>query len=93
MYLSKEEVQLAIDRMPPKVENTHSIDPRTLIKRVLRKPAIYILFVFSVHGALLEAFAFQVRPLSRSSILPVYKQPFLPPAVLASLFHHFAPVR
>lgn len=62
VYLSKEEVALAIKRMPSKTSNTHSINPRTLLRRVFRQPAVYILTMFSIHCALLEAFAFQVSP-------------------------------
>ncbi|EMD88042.1 hypothetical protein COCHEDRAFT_1197130 [Bipolaris maydis C5] len=58
-YLSEEEKQFATSRLPPKKVNTHSINPKSLIKRVLGKPHIYILTWFAVTSGMLEAFAFQ----------------------------------
>ena len=58
-YLSKDELQLAKDRLPPKVDNTHDISPRSLARRVLTQPAVYILTMFAMHCGALEAFAFQ----------------------------------
>lgn len=58
-YLSEEEKQFAASRLPPKKANTHSINPKSLMKRVLGTPHIYILTWFAVTSGMLEAFAFQ----------------------------------
>ncbi|OAL05285.1 MFS general substrate transporter [Phaeosphaeriaceae sp. SRC1lsM3a] len=58
-YLSAEEKRFAISRLPPKKEQSHSIEFRSLVRRVLASPAIFILTAFSVVSAMLEAFAFQ----------------------------------
>jgi MFS transporter, ACS family, pantothenate transporter len=39
-YLSKEERQLALDRLPPKGVDSHNIQPSSLMKRVLGKPIL-----------------------------------------------------
>ncbi|KAH7072186.1 pantothenate transporter liz1 [Paraphoma chrysanthemicola] len=59
MYLTAEEKQLARDRVPPKVADTHNIEIRSLLRRLLKSPTIYVLVAFSVICAMLEAFAFQ----------------------------------
>ncbi|KAI1669717.1 MFS general substrate transporter [Pyrenophora tritici-repentis] len=58
-YLSKQEVQFAMSRLPPKKADTHNIEFKSLAKRLLATPTIYILTGFSVVSAMLEAFAFQ----------------------------------
>ncbi|KAH0378667.1 MFS general substrate transporter, partial [Aureobasidium melanogenum] len=58
-YLTKEEIQLAHDRLGPRKENSHSIHWKTLIPRVLKTPHIYLLAALSVISGMLEAFAFQ----------------------------------
>lgn len=58
-YLTEKEKQLALDRLPPKRADGHNIEFRSLAKRLLKSPAIYILTTFSVVSAMLEAFAFQ----------------------------------
>ncbi|KAH0367115.1 MFS general substrate transporter, partial [Aureobasidium melanogenum] len=58
-YLSKQEIQLAQDRLGPRKGNNHSIHWKTLIPRVLKTPHIYLMASLSVISAMLEAFAFQ----------------------------------
>ncbi|THZ26205.1 pantothenate transporter-like protein [Aureobasidium pullulans] len=58
-YLSREEVQLAVERLPVKKLDSHDIHWRTLLPKVLKSPYIYILAGLSVVGGMLEAFAFQ----------------------------------
>ncbi|RMZ69287.1 transmembrane transporter Liz1p [Pyrenophora seminiperda CCB06] len=58
-YLSQEEVQFAMSRLPPKKADTHNIAFKSLAKRLLTTPTIYILTGFSIISAMLEAFAFQ----------------------------------
>jgi ACS family pantothenate transporter-like MFS transporter len=58
-YLTKEEIQVAHDRLGPRKENSHSIHWRTLVGRVLKTPHIYLLASLSVISGMLEAFAFQ----------------------------------
>ncbi|CAN9220948.1 unnamed protein product [Alternaria alternata] len=58
-YINQQERQLAIARLPPKTANTHSIEIKSLAKRLLLTPTIYVLTAFSVICAMTEAFAFQ----------------------------------
>ncbi|KAL6163563.1 hypothetical protein ACJQWK_10101 [Exserohilum turcicum] len=58
-YLSEEEKEYAKSRLPPKKMNSHSISPKSLAKRVLTQPTIYIFTAFSISCGMLEAFAFQ----------------------------------
>ncbi|KAH6881878.1 major facilitator superfamily domain-containing protein [Alternaria rosae] len=58
-YITQAERQLAMSRLPPKTADTHNIEFKSLAKRVLLTPTIYILTTFSVVCAMLEAFAFQ----------------------------------
>jgi ACS family pantothenate transporter-like MFS transporter len=41
-YLSKEEIQLAIDRVPPKRRDGHRIEIHSLAKRLLKTPDLYV---------------------------------------------------
>jgi ACS family pantothenate transporter-like MFS transporter len=59
MYLSKQEIQLARERLPLKKPDSHSIEWRSLLRRVLRSPHVYLLTSLSVVSGMLEAFAFQ----------------------------------
>jgi ACS family pantothenate transporter-like MFS transporter len=54
-----EERKLALERLPPKKKDAHNIDPRSLAKRLLKSPTIYVLTSLSLVSAMLEAFAFQ----------------------------------
>jgi ACS family pantothenate transporter-like MFS transporter len=58
-YLSKEEIQLALDRLPPKRDWGHDISLKSLTKRLLGKPDIYILALYSMIGCALEAIVLQ----------------------------------
>lgn len=58
-YLSKEELQLALDRLPPKRTWGHDISIKSLVKRLLAKPDIYILSLYSMIGCALEAIVLQ----------------------------------
>ncbi|KAH9865814.1 hypothetical protein J1614_009401 [Plenodomus biglobosus] len=58
-YLTPQEKQLALDRLPPKKADSHNIAFKSLLKRLLNSPTIYMLTAFSVICAMLEAFAFQ----------------------------------
>ncbi|KAH7350289.1 major facilitator superfamily domain-containing protein [Pyrenochaeta sp. MPI-SDFR-AT-0127] len=58
-YLSEQEKKLALDRLPPKKADAHNIEFKSLAKRLLMSPKIYILTSFSIICAMLEAFAFQ----------------------------------
>ena len=58
-YLSKEEIQLAIDRLPPKKNWGHDISIKSLCKRLFASPNFYILTLYSVIGCALEAIVLQ----------------------------------
>ena len=58
-YLSKEEIQLALDRLPPKRDWGHDISIKSLIKRIFAKPDVYILTLYSIIGCALEAIVLQ----------------------------------
>ncbi|KAF2823999.1 MFS general substrate transporter [Ophiobolus disseminans] len=58
-YLSKEEVQLALDRLPPKRDWGHDISLKSLVKRLVAKPELYILTAYSMIGCALEAIVLQ----------------------------------
>lgn len=58
-WLSQDERRLALDRLPPKKEDGHNINPLSLAKRVFGSPAFYILCLFSMACSALEAFCVQ----------------------------------
>jgi ACS family pantothenate transporter-like MFS transporter len=58
-YLSKEEIQLAVDRLPPKKDWGHDISLRSLAKRLFARPDVYILTFYSMIGSALEAIVLQ----------------------------------
>jgi ACS family pantothenate transporter-like MFS transporter len=58
-YLSKEEVQLALDRLPPKKDWSHDISLKSLAKRLFASPDLYILTAYSIIGCALEAITLQ----------------------------------
>ncbi|KAH8898438.1 major facilitator superfamily transporter [Thozetella sp. PMI_491] len=58
-YLSQSERQLALDRLPPKREDGHNINPWSLLKRTVQSPAFYVLCAFSAICGALEAFCVQ----------------------------------
>lgn len=58
-FLSQAEVQLALNRLPPKKADGHNIDAWSLTVRVFTSPAFYILILFSAVCGALEAFCTQ----------------------------------
>ncbi|CAE7008222.1 hypothetical protein PTNB73_00166 [Pyrenophora teres f. teres] len=58
-YFSKEEIQLALDRLPKKRDWSHDIGLKSLTKRILAKPDVYILTLYSVVSSALEAIVVQ----------------------------------
>ncbi|THY68232.1 pantothenate transporter-like protein [Aureobasidium pullulans] len=56
-YLGREEVHIATERLPAKKLDSHDIQWRTLLPKVIRSPYIYVLAGLSVVGGMLEAFA------------------------------------
>ncbi|KAH7087724.1 major facilitator superfamily domain-containing protein [Paraphoma chrysanthemicola] len=58
-YLSKEEIQLALDRLPPKQKWGHDISLKSLAKRLFASPDLYILTAYSIIGCALEAIVLQ----------------------------------
>jgi hypothetical protein len=42
-YLSEEEVQFAINRLPPIAYDSTKINPKSLAKRVLKSPTMFVL--------------------------------------------------
>lgn len=58
-YLSKEEIQLALDRLPPKRDWGHDISLKSLFKRLFASPELYILTLYSIIGCALEAIVLQ----------------------------------
>ncbi|KAI8161012.1 Pantothenate transporter liz1 [Colletotrichum sp. SAR 10_70] len=58
-WISESEKRLALDRLPPKREDGHNINPWSLAKRVFGSPAFYILCIFSMVCSALEAFCVQ----------------------------------
>ncbi|KAF4983734.1 hypothetical protein FZEAL_950 [Fusarium zealandicum] len=58
-YLNEKERQLALDRLPPKREDGHNIEARSLAKRVLKQPLIYVCCAFSVLSSALQAYIVQ----------------------------------
>ena len=58
-YLSKEEIQLAVDRLPPKKDWSHDISLRSLAKRLFAKPDVYIFTLYSAVACALEAIVLQ----------------------------------
>ncbi|KAM0550695.1 hypothetical protein ACHAPJ_008759 [Fusarium lateritium] len=58
-YLSEKERQLALDRLPPKNEDGHSIQAWSLVKRVMGHPLLYVCCVFSVLSSAMQAYVVQ----------------------------------
>lgn len=58
-YLSKEERQLALDRLPPKKEDSHNIQAWSLAKRVLGHPIFYVCSVFSALSSAMQGYIVQ----------------------------------
>lgn len=58
-YLSKEEIQLALDRLPPKKSWANDINVKSLARRLLATPDLYILALYSAIGCALEAIVLQ----------------------------------
>ncbi|KAF1851096.1 MFS general substrate transporter [Cucurbitaria berberidis CBS 394.84] len=58
-YLSKEEIQLALDRLPQKKDWGHTIGLLSLAKRLFAAPELYILTAYSMIGCALEAIVLQ----------------------------------
>jgi ACS family pantothenate transporter-like MFS transporter len=58
-YLSKEEIQLALNRLPPKKDWSHDISLNSLAKRLFARPDVYILTLYSLIGSALEAIVLQ----------------------------------
>lgn len=58
-YLSQDEIQVALDRLPPKKVSGHDIRIRSLWKRIFTRPEFYILTLYSIIGCALEAIALQ----------------------------------
>ncbi|KAI1340705.1 MFS general substrate transporter [Xylariaceae sp. FL0016] len=58
-WISESERRLALERLPPKKEDGHNINPWSLAKRVFGSPAFYILCTFSMVCSALEAFCVQ----------------------------------
>jgi len=58
-YLSKEEIQLALDRLPPKRDWGHDISLQSLFKRLFASPELYVLTAYSIIGCALEAIVLQ----------------------------------
>jgi ACS family pantothenate transporter-like MFS transporter len=58
-YLSKEEIELAVDRLPPKKDWSNDISLKSLAKRLFAAPDIYILTAYAMIGCALEAITLQ----------------------------------
>jgi ACS family pantothenate transporter-like MFS transporter len=58
-YLSKEELQLALDRLPPKQTWAHDISLKSFAKRLFASPDLYILTAYSIIACALEAIVLQ----------------------------------
>lgn len=58
-YLNKDEIQLALDRLPPKKDWGHDISLKSLVKRLFASPDLYILTLYSIIGCALEAVVLQ----------------------------------
>ncbi|KAG9196120.1 hypothetical protein G6011_01241 [Alternaria panax] len=58
-YLNKEELQLAVDRLPPKKDWSHDTGLLSLAKRLMGKPDVYIFTLYSVIACALEAIVLQ----------------------------------
>ncbi|KAL4877788.1 major facilitator superfamily domain-containing protein [Aspergillus karnatakaensis] len=58
-WISASEKRLALERLPPKREDGHNINPWSLAKRVFGSPSFYILCVFSMVCSALEAYSVQ----------------------------------
>ncbi|KIL92244.1 hypothetical protein FAVG1_04652 [Fusarium avenaceum] len=58
-YLNEKERQLALDRLPPKKEDGHSIEAWSLVKRVMGYPLLYVCCIFSILSAALQTYVVQ----------------------------------
>ncbi|WZH49407.1 Transmembrane transporter transporter Liz1p [Fusarium acuminatum] len=58
-YLNEKERQLALDRLPPKKEDGHSIEAWSLVKRVMGHPLLYVCCIFSILSAALQTYVVQ----------------------------------
>ncbi|KAL2113203.1 hypothetical protein VUR80DRAFT_4910 [Thermomyces stellatus] len=58
-YLSQEERELALSRLPPKREDGHNVEAWSLAKRVLGRPIFYICSVFSALSSAMQAYIVQ----------------------------------
>ncbi|KAF7549529.1 hypothetical protein G7Z17_g6323 [Cylindrodendrum hubeiense] len=58
-WISESEKRLALERLPPKKEDSHNINPWSLAKRVFGSPAFYILCLFAMVCSALEAYCVQ----------------------------------
>ncbi|KAH7027230.1 major facilitator superfamily domain-containing protein [Microdochium trichocladiopsis] len=58
-WLTSAEKQLALERLPPKREDGHNINPWSLAKRTFTMPALYILVPFAIVCSVLEAYSVQ----------------------------------
>jgi ACS family pantothenate transporter-like MFS transporter len=58
-YLSKEEIQLALDRLPLKKNWGHNISLKSLARRLFVSPYLYVLTAYSIVGCALEAIVLQ----------------------------------
>jgi ACS family pantothenate transporter-like MFS transporter len=58
-YFSKEEIELAVDRLPPKKDWSHDISMKSLAKRLFATPDLYILTAYAMIGCALEAITLQ----------------------------------
>ncbi|KAH7121085.1 major facilitator superfamily domain-containing protein [Dendryphion nanum] len=58
-FFSQEDLQFALDRLPPKMEDSHNISIKSLARRLFLSPKIYILTAYSVVASALEAIVLQ----------------------------------
>ncbi|KAL4982960.1 major facilitator superfamily domain-containing protein [Aspergillus falconensis] len=58
-WISESEKRLALERLPPKKEDGHNINPWSLAKRVFGSPTFYVLCFFSMICSALEAYCQQ----------------------------------
>ncbi|KAL5040962.1 major facilitator superfamily domain-containing protein [Aspergillus fruticulosus] len=58
-WISESEKRLALERLPPKKEDGHNVNPWSLAKRVFGSPAFYVLCFFSMICSALEAYCQQ----------------------------------
>lgn len=70
-YLDEKERQLALDRLPPKREDGHNIQPWSLAKRVLGQPLLYVFVTLTIAR---KTLAYQITVISSAFTL-LYPQP------------------